>query len=292
MKGISELPGIPEDGIALLREGGIETVEQFISIDAAEILKRLQESEPQSENDAGHPPYDLIEAWQITGREIIEKKEAAGVAKALKISPVVLKEEGIDIASLPVAKIFSEKPSILPNEKHRKKTRLETQIRDEKHAGNFSSALSEPPSEGGSGPSGGRSPEPQGVRRNRGMLHPRLILARLAAAATVITTIVGVVTLLGIVVVGIMILGFGSQISPYVFFALPAYPVGVVVCLLLGPVAKCPVCGESCFGSKNCSKHDSASRSILGFGFAAARDALLFSVFRCMYCGAKIRLRD
>ena len=114
----------------------------------------------------------------------------------------------------------------------------------------------------------------------------------MAAAVTVAATLLGLLAVAGLIVIGIMVFGFGSQIPPRIFLAFLVIPLALILYILLAINARCRVCGQRFFVSKNCRKHERAVRSILGYGFASARDALLFPSFRCMYCGTKIRLRD
>ena len=140
--------------------------------------------------------------------------------------------------------------------------------------------------------SGLQEAESRRERRNRGVSHPQAGLVRVAAAVTVAATLLGLLAVAGLIVIGSMVFGFGSQIPPRVFLAFLVIPLALILYILLAINARCRVCGQRCFVSKNCRKHERAVRSILGYGFASARDALLFPSFRCMYCGTKIRLRD
>ncbi|HCQ37795.1 MAG TPA: hypothetical protein DIV39_01460 [Verrucomicrobiales bacterium] len=291
MRDIEELPGLEEKAIALLHGAGLKTVEKFIASDAVEILERLKAVGMRLEEEIRPPSQNLIEAWQTTGRELLEKEVRLSGREAVEVSPESLEKAGVAISSLPVGKVFELESSIEPGAQIEHSRVWKRKIEGHELVGEPAPGVRQKAGESFRSLGGNQKVEPRRERRNRGMPHPKAGFVRWAAAATVAVTLLGILSLVGLITVGIMAFGFGFQPSPRIAFAFLPFPIALMLYLLLGIRARCQFCGQKCFVSKNCQKHEYAVRSILGFGFAAARDALLFSSFRCMYCGSKNRLK-
>ena len=309
MRDIAELPGITVAAIELLREAGIKTVEQFIDGDVSEICKRIKIAGQYSSRGIDCPSQNLIVAWQMTGREMLERRVREPQREASELPLETIQEAGIDIEALPVARILEAKSVMeatgAPEAEGEGKMKPGFKEREESPASVMGrrrpAGIPEEnsPMESTVAPEaevemkrGLQEAESRRERRNRGVSHPQAGLVRVAAAVTVAATLLGLLAVAGLIVIGIMVFGFGSQIPPRVFLAFLVIPLALILYILLAINARCRVCGQRFFVSKNCRKHERAVRSILGYGFASARDALLFPSFRCMYCGTKIRLRD
>ncbi|MDG2486235.1 MAG: hypothetical protein P8M65_00865 [Roseibacillus sp.] len=292
MRDIEELPGLEEKAIALLHGAGLETVEKFIASDAVEILERLKAVGMRLEEEIRPPSQNLIEAWQTTGRELLEKEVRLSGREAVEVSPESLEKAGVAISSLPVGRVFEIESSIEPVAPFEHSKGWKRKIEDDDLVGEPAPRVRQKAGEAFRSLSGNQKVEPWRERRNRGVPHPQAGFVRWAAALTVAVTLLGMLSLIGLITVGIMAFGFGFQPPPRIAFAFVPFPLALMLYLLLGIRARCQFCGQRCFVSKNCQKHEHAVRSILGFGFAAARDALLFTSFRCMYCGSKTRLKS
>ena len=292
MRDIAELPGLQEEGVALLHGAGMETVEKFIATDAGDIVERLKEVGKNFEEGSRPPSQSLVEAWQMTGRELLEKEVRTSGREACEVSAENVQKAGIEISSLPVAKTFELESPVEPTAEPQRPKEWRRKTEGERGVGDRDYTVRQKPYEAFRSLSGAQKAEPKIGHRNRGKPHPNARFVRWAALVTVATTLSGILSLVGVIVVGIMAFGFGFRPAPGMAVALLLFPGALIFYLLMGIRARCQYCGERCFVSKNCQKHERAVRSVLGFGFAAARDVLLFSGFRCMYCGSKIRLKD
>ena len=291
MRDIAELPGLDKDGVALLHGAGLDTVEKFIASDAVEIFEHLDKVGEDFAEEIRIPSESLIEAWQMTGRELLEKEVRASGREACEVSAVEVQRAGIEMISLPLARIVDLGSLAEPKAEY-KRTKDWGRKTEDEGGGDRGYTVTKKPVEVFHGPSGAQKTESKRGHRSRGVPHPNAGFVRWAAVFTVAMTLLGILSLVGVIVVGIAAFGFGFRPSPSLAFALLLLPTSLLFYLLLGIRARCQHCGERCFVGKNCQKHERAVRSILGFGYAAARDTLLFSSFRCMYCGSKIRVKD
>ncbi|MBB22781.1 MAG: hypothetical protein CMN04_07850 [Roseibacillus sp.] len=292
MRDIAELTGLQEEGVALLHGAGMETVEKFIASDAVDIVERLKGVGKNFEEGSMPPSQSLVEAWQMTGRELLEKEVRTSGREASEVSAEDVQKAGIEISSLPVARIFELESPVEPTTETQRPKEWGRKTEGERGVGDRDYIVRQKPDEAFRSLSGAQKAEPKIGRRSGGKPHPNARFVRWAALLTVATTLLGILSLIGVIVVGIMAFGFGFRPAPGMAVALLLFPGALILYLLMGIRARCQYCGERCFVSKNCQKHERAVRSVLGFGFAAARDVLLFSSFRCMYCGSKIRLKD
>ena len=130
----------------------------------------------------------------------------------------------------------------------------------------------------------GKSPHSRGYIR--GVLHPQPIRIRIAAILTIITMIM----LPASMVSGVLLL-----LSYPVWIAL--IPLGFVVMGLLyfmfARGMSCRICGQPIYGTKACRKHVKAHHiKFLGYIFPTCFHVLLFSWFRCIYCGTSVRVKE
>ena len=116
MGDISDLPGIPEPILLLLREAGVETPELLVSLEVGEILIRLDEAHERRGLEVRRPPAELIRAWQMTAREVLRKRAEDPVPDAVEVSPTSLEEAGIDLNAIPVAQLLEPPPPEPPEE--------------------------------------------------------------------------------------------------------------------------------------------------------------------------------
>ncbi len=291
MRHIAELPGVEGDGVVLLQGAGLETVEKLIARDAVEIAEQLDDVGRGLAEEVRIPSQSLIEAWQMTGRELLEKEVRASGREACEVSAVEVQRAGIEISSLPLARVV-ELGALAEPDAECSQSKDWGRKTEEEGGSDRTYTVKKKPVEAFQGLRGAQKAESKRGHRSRGMRDPNAGFVRWAAVFTVAMTLLGILSLAGVVVVVITAFGFGFRPSPSIAFALLLLPGSILFYLLLGIRARCQHCGERCFVGKNCQKHERAVRSILGFGFAAARDALLFSSFRCMYCGSKVRLKD
>ena len=130
----------------------------------------------------------------------------------------------------------------------------------------------------------GKTPHSRGYIR--GVLHPQKIQIRIAAIVTIITMIMFPASL----VAGVFLL-----LKHPLWIALT--PLGFLVVgllyLILARGMRCRVCGMPIYGPKACRKHVKAHHiRFLGYIFPTCFHVLLFSWFRCMYCGTSVRVKE
>ena len=293
MVDISEVPGITDPVLSLLRETGLDTVEMLVSLEADEILTRIAQASTHHEGAVQSPSADLVRAWQNTGRNLLRKKAEVPAAEAKEVSLESLQGAGIDLASVPVAKVLE---GASPGD------RATEVVRETGLTGGRKTSVSAPqvtlPSEHQEANitfqtlENRREISGRVGRRNRGMSHPDAGLVRWAAMVTVVAVVVTILSILGLVTVGTMAMFFHVQFDWTIALFLPAFPFCLFLYLLQGAKARCRLCGQRLFVPRKCRKHARAERSILGHTFATARSAVIFASYRCMYCGTKTRLKD
>ena len=293
MGDISEVPGITDSVLPLLREAELDTVELLISLETEEILARLDQVGRRLAVTGQCPSADLVKAWQNTGRNLLRKQAVVPAPEAKEVSRDSLQVAGIDLASVPVAKVLEDFP---PGDRP---VRIDTKT-----------GLADLENPGESSPRDSATMEPQepgvvfrpleelgdarsrGERRNRGMSHPDAGLVRWAATVTVAVMLLTILAVLGLVTIGIMMLFLQIRFHWSITFLFLVFPFCLILYLTQGAKARCRLCGQKLFVPKKCRKHARAGRSVLGPTFAVARNAALFANYRCMLCGTKTRLKD
>jgi hypothetical protein len=130
----------------------------------------------------------------------------------------------------------------------------------------------------------GKTPHSRGYIR--GVLHPQPIRIRIAAILTIITMIM----LPASMVSGVLLL-----LNYPVWIAW--IPLGFVVMgllyFMLARGMSCRICGQPIYGTKACRKHVKAHHiRFLGYIFPTCFHVLLFSWFRCIYCGTSVRVKE
>ena len=78
----------------------------------------------------------------------------------------------------------------------------------------------------------------------------------------------------------------------FLFFPCSVFVFGILF-LLVSYGASCRICGQRCFVPRQCLKNKKAHHiPVLGYVFATAMHMVLFSWFRCTYCGTPVRLKE
>ena len=291
MTEISEVPGITEPLLSLLQEVELDTVEALTSLEVEEITQRLEDIIAQQEESMSCPSTDLVKAWQDTGRSLLRKRTGALAFEAEEVSRERMESAGVSLSALPVAKLLPdgirererrpEKVTPTSGEKSAVDPRRDFSVADSAEEGLVFRSLEDLSGSGS-----------RGERRSRGVSHPDAGKVRLAAIVTVLTVFLSFLAMLGLLVCGGMMLFFETLFHSSITLLLLVFPFCLILYLLLATKVRCRICGQKLFVGKKCQKHDRAVSSILGYGFAMARDAVVFSSFRCMYCGTKTRLKD
>ena len=237
------------------------------------------------------PSTDLVKAWQDTGRSLLRKRTGALAFEAEEVSRERMESAGVSLSALPVAKLLPdgirererrpEKVTPTSGEKSAVDPRRDFSVADSAEEGLVFRSLEDLSGSGS-----------RGERRSRGVSHPDAGKVRLAAIVTVLTVFLSFLAMLGLLVCGGMMLFFETRFHSSITLLLLVFPFCLILYLLLATKVRCRICGQKLFVGKKCQKHERAVRSILGYGFAMARDAVVFSSFRCMYCGTKTRLKD
>ena len=108
MTEISEVPGITEPLLSLLREVELDTVEALTSLEVEEITQRLEDIIAQQEESMSCPSTDLVKAWQDTGRSLLRKRTGALAFEAEEVSRERMESAGVSLSALPVAKLLPD----------------------------------------------------------------------------------------------------------------------------------------------------------------------------------------
>lgn len=287
MAEISEVPGITGSTLELFRLAGLKTVDSLVSLSVEEILGMLDEANTGNGVPGRRPSQDLVRAWQNAGRSVMRKR-AEAEAPAAKIVPEEnLRAAGIDVSSVPVAKMVEPPPEGNPAPA--------AKAAPAKPAPTAKQAKAAPQR-----PSwvkfrqldAVKNSKVQGERRNRGMSHPGAGHVRLAAAVTIITPMMSALTAIALFAALVMDRFYGWEFPWTIVLLLLVFPVSLILYLSIGAKARCRLCGQKLFVPKRCRKHERASKSIFGHTFAVARNAMVFGSYRCMLCGVKTRLTD
>lgn len=119
----------------------------------------------------------------------------------------------------------------------------------------------------------------------RGVLHPQIGRMRISAILTILMFIMMPVSVASAVMI-MLTKNLIWVIAPASF---------IIILFFYGTVAgsaKCRICGQPVFNTKNCRKHVKAHR-IWGFGYIlpTSLHMILFHWFRCTYCGTSVRLK-
>ncbi|MBP36750.1 MAG: hypothetical protein CMP31_14220 [Roseibacillus sp.] len=293
MGDISEVPGITDSVLLLLREAELDTVELLISLEIEEILLRLDQAGRRLAVTGPGPSANLVKAWQNTGRNLLRKQALVPAPEAKEVSLDSLQGAGIDLASVPVAKVVEDSP---PGDRPVEVVR-KIGLAGREHPREFSSRdsatmESEEPEVAFQTLEDRRDVSSRGERRNRGMSHPDAGLVRWAALVTVGVMLLAILAILGLVTIGVMVLVFQIRFHWSITFLFLVFPFCLILYLTQAAKARCRLCGQKLFVPKKCRKHVRAGRSILGHTFAMARNAVIFANYHCMFCGTKTRLKD
>jgi hypothetical protein len=319
MTEISLVPGITGSTLELFRDAGLDRVEKLISLSAQEVLVAFDAANVRYNVAVRRPSEELVGAWQNAGRAIL-RTHAEGQAPAAKMVPAEnLRAAGIDVSSVPLAKVVDPPPPSAESRGTGKEVAL-AESKSARPAARQSAAPSRQESPPQKAPQAAPKPKPkepveqakrspapnvrfkqldvvknsrnQGQRRNRGMSHPEAGRVRWAATVTVMAPLIAVLNALALVSALLMLRFYGWEFHWTLALLLLIFPFCMMMYFSQGAKVRCRLCGQNLFVPKRCRKHGFASRSIFGHTFAVARNAMLFAHYRCMLCGTKTRLKD
>lgn len=130
----------------------------------------------------------------------------------------------------------------------------------------------------------GKTPHSRGYIR--GVLHPQPFRIKIAAILTIITMIMLPVSM----VAGVLLL---LEYPIWIAWIPLGFVVVGLLYLMLARGMSCRICGQPIYGPKACRKHVKAHHiKFLGYIFPTCFHVLLFSWFRCTYCGTSVRLKE
>ena len=133
---------------------------------------------------------------------------------------------------------------------------------------------------------------PESRRFVRGVLHHTPWRVRLGAFTAVSTILVFVVNVMGIPALLYYEHVSGLTMLSWVVGLFVSLVVSALCYIVFGLRARCCVCGQRAFVSKQCLKHRKAHRmALLGYVFPTALHAIFFRWFYCIYCGTPLRLK-
>ena len=130
----------------------------------------------------------------------------------------------------------------------------------------------------------GKTPHSRGYIR--GVLHPQPIQIRFAAVLTIITMIM----LPASMVSGVLLL---LKHPVWIAWIPLGFAVVGLFYLMFARGMSCRICGQPIYAPKACRKHVKAHHiRFLGYIFPTCFHVLLFSWFRCTYCGTSVRVKE
>ena len=128
-------------------------------------------------------------------------------------------------------------------------------------------------------------------RRNSGMTHKNPNRVVFSALSTLIAVLGGGLSGFALVTLGAYHVAANKPFPMWMVVLLVVTVLLGGQYLVLGPRARCRLCGQRLFVGKSCLKHQKAPRSFLGSSYATAVQVLTHKSWRCMFCGTKQKLR-
>jgi hypothetical protein len=128
----------------------------------------------------------------------------------------------------------------------------------------------------------------------RGLLHPHPIRLRIAALVTLACQLLVVPAILASVLLLFSTIDpdLFSWVGPWLLVFPAALPVLALLYLMIAVGMKCRVCTQRLFVPRHCLRHPKAHHiTPFGYIFALCLHLLVFSWFRCEYCGTAARLK-
>ena len=130
----------------------------------------------------------------------------------------------------------------------------------------------------------GKTPHSRGYIR--GVLHPQPVRIRMAAIITIITMIMLPVSIAS----GVLLL---LQYPVWIAWVPAGFLVVTLLYAMFARGMSCRICGQPIYAPKACRKHVKAHHiKFFGYIFPTCFHVLLFSWFRCIYCGTSVRVKE
>jgi hypothetical protein len=139
-----------------------------------------------------------------------------------------------------------------------------------------------------------RGVDPNSRRFVRGLLHPHRIRLRFAALITLACQVLVILAILASILMLFSTLDptIFPWVGPWLLVFPVALPVFAILYLLVAAGMKCRVCTQRIFVPRHCLRHVKAHHiTPFGYIFALCLHLLLFSWFRCEYCGTAARVK-
>ncbi|MEO0018517.1 MAG: hypothetical protein RLZZ522_1800 [Verrucomicrobiota bacterium] len=139
-----------------------------------------------------------------------------------------------------------------------------------------------------------RGRDPQSRSYIRGVLYPHPLTLAFGALITLTLAVVLVPAMLASVLLLLSVIWQDafSWVSPWLLVFPCALPVVGLLYLIYGTKGKCRICNQRLFFPRACLKNSKAHRLFgLGYIIPVCLHMLLFSWFRCTYCGTPVRLK-
>lgn len=291
---------------------------QILSIrKAAPTTAELQQWIQQACEHTGHLPSDEVVKLD---EEVADFPQVEEVLVAIPVSPKILMEKGIKASEVPAAQIVAKTSAASFSSQIRvKELKGSKEVKKpRKNQTAYSSKSSEPKdvqvgigkviptqeeklhrqdkveplqakkhglrTKTSDGLNAGKTERSRGYIR--GVLYPQAGRLRFAAVIAVLFFLSLPVSLLGACLI-VLNREVMWAISPAVTVVLG------ILYLMFATKMKCRICGQPLYISKGCHKHVKAHRiPVIGYILPTSLQLLIFSWFRCIYCGTSIRLKE
>lgn len=314
---LTHISGLGKLSIELLETVGIESVDALSQSDVDLLLVEMTKANQILKICKKAPTNATLRKWIEQAGEICDYDPESEVVKldtvvpdaeevlvAIPVSGKSLMEKGIKASEVPVIEIIERQlqPEVSPLSKPSKPkpqaTPKETVIKNV-----TASAPAEkikPKSRKEIAPLQGKQDDRrtkvspnlnEGKKEHarnyiRGVLYPQVGRLRLAALIAVLFFVSVPIALIGAALIVLNNEGMWA-IAPAVTLVLG------LLYLMVATKLKCRICGQPLYISKGCHKHVKAHHiPVIGYIFPTSVQLLLFSWFRCIYCGTSIRLKE
>ncbi len=312
MQTLRDIDGIGEQAVRLLNAAQIYRLDELAGEKAEPLYSKLDQRNRDQKILTQLPPLHVVAEWVGAARgltatvtpEAEDTAAPAAGAVAEKITNVsnaqwlLLLDQAREARILEPSAASSQgngageaprkpRPGHLQSEAARLRKRGKIEARPAADS-SLPDALLTPAAGAPEAHPGGAPEEEIDPRAPRGLLHPTPDLVIGGAVVTVITRLLLIAMILG---TPIVLIFFSEQM---LYFA--AVPALLLVSALLFAIyaskLRCRVCGGHLLVSQSCLKHEK-SHHVFGFGYVGslALHALIYSWFRCIYCGTPMRLK-
>lgn len=318
-----QISGLEEVGVEFLAAAGIEDLKSLAHSHASSLHEEMLAANAILKIDDNVPSESSIEGWIAGARDLLEDLQQDAVVKlavadepvveeqkaqlrvldAIPVAPAILVEQKVAVGDVPVMEEFVEVDAPVQIEDDATKGHVEIrEVAPKDLTSRFSGAnddderaeveplqknpfhdIRKAPS-----PALNEGKKPHSRSYIRGVLHPQPFRVRMGALITLFLLLLIPSTF----VAGGLIL---AKVENWVWYSIiPGLTVVFgLLYLMCARGMRCRICGQPLFASKRCHRHAKAHHlPLIGYIFPTCIRILIFSWFRCTYCGTSVRIKE